>query len=185
MTEGHSAIARIYTMSVEVADGGRSMSAVTDLTEEHETIKAELRHLVETLQSLQVKDQSNTDAYGSLQSIIWLRDGLLGHYEHEEAAMSEFLSGPMVEALVEEHQDIQRRFAEILKSKQHAGQVSSAELFSDQRDRTIAALVNLAGLIEAHSVREEAILHLARRAVEIASMGRTGVSPTGPSAADS
>ncbi len=158
------------------------MSAVTDLAEEHETIKAELKHLIDSLQALQAKDRSKADAYGSLQSIIWLRDGLLGHYEHEETAMGEFLSGPMVQALVEEHQDIQRRFAQILKSRQHDGEVSSDELFGHQPDETIAALVNLAGLVEAHSVREEAILHLARRAVEIAARRTplTRPSPTRP-----
>jgi hypothetical protein len=138
---------------------------MTGLIREHEAIRAQMKFLADSLnslatQSIQVKDRIR----GYRWALYDLRDGIRRHIELDKRIFETLLGSTSMEDLTEEHKEIQKQIdgAVWLVDSAVADELVQEEL--NQRASNIREAVNgICGLIEAHTAKEDRLLRLMQK----------------------
>jgi predicted nucleic acid-binding Zn-ribbon protein len=138
---------------------------MTGLIREHEAIRAQMKSLADSLnslatQSIQVKDRIR----GYRWALYDLRDGIQRHIELDNRIFEALLGSTSMEDLTEEHKEIQKQIdgAVWLVDSAVADELVQEEL--NQCASNIREAVNgICGLIEAHTAKEDRLLRLMQK----------------------
>ena len=164
------------------------LATIKRIIDEHQTIKRHVKLVGDTLtdrEALASLQEARADfipgrpsAVAEMQqklqqTVASLEEGLKNHFGFEEKALPPLLGEILTQALILEHREIKK---EIDKAKATVAGIKLAGLnredLLEQESFIHQAIDSICQLVEEHSIREELVLEMIRRALEEASVKR-------------
>ena len=144
---------------------------IKSMIEEHQAIRAHLELLRRSLEggfySIPKKPCTLADSLKNIQlAMSYLEDGIKNHYTHEEMVMPPLLGEPLMHAIAAEHKEVQHRLDRAKALVADASlKLMSQEEFITKASEIKRVIDDICELIETHSLKEDTMLELLKRAV--------------------
>ncbi len=149
------------------------MIAINDemagLMREHEAIRAQMKVLIASLNSLAAQSNLGTAQPAQVKDHIWqyrqklwdFQETIRRHIELDERLFKAILVSPLIEEVIKEHQDIQKKVNDAVSLASNAVENELSREEMNQSALTIREIIDrICTAIELHTAKEDRLLRL-------------------------